>query len=67
MNAQNVDTLLELASAFDAADNDDRVRVVILTGIESFIGKRPPAFPMKISKDMPAFYPWWQEREFKYY
>jgi len=36
-------------------------------GIESFIGKRPPAFPMKISKDMPAFYPWWQPREFKYY
>ncbi len=32
MNAQNVDTLLELARAFDAADNDDRVRVVILTG-----------------------------------
>ena len=36
-------------------------------GIESFLGKRPPDFPMKISRDMPAFYPWWQPREFKYY
>jgi enoyl-CoA hydratase/carnithine racemase len=36
-------------------------------GIESFLGKRPPAFPMKISSDMPAFYPWWKPREFKYY
>ncbi|MCX5997646.1 MAG: enoyl-CoA hydratase-related protein [Chloroflexi bacterium] len=36
-------------------------------GIESFIGKRPPAFPMKLSSDMPVFYPWWKQREFKYY
>jgi len=32
----------------------------------SFLEKRPPAFPMKTSKDMPAFYPWWKDRQFKY-
>ena len=36
-------------------------------GILSYMEKRPPAFPMTLSKDMPAFYPWWQEQEFKYY
>jgi len=35
-------------------------------GIMSFLEKRPPAFPMKTSKDMPAFYPWWKDRQFKY-
>ena len=37
-----------------------------LEGIKSFLEKRPPAFPMKVSRDMPGFYPWWKEREFKY-
>ena len=27
-------------------------------GIQSFLEKRPPAFSMKASKDMPNFYPW---------
>ncbi len=36
-------------------------------GIMSFLEKRPPKFPMRISTDMPAFYPWWKQAEFKYY
>ena len=36
-------------------------------GIMSFLEKRSPDFPMKVSKDMPAFYPWWKPTEFKYY
>jgi enoyl-CoA hydratase/carnithine racemase len=32
MNAQNAATLMELAEAFDTADNDDSVRAVIVTG-----------------------------------
>jgi len=35
-------------------------------GIMSFLEKRQPAFPMKPGKDMPAFYPWWKDRPFKY-
>jgi enoyl-CoA hydratase/carnithine racemase len=30
-------------------------------GIESFLEKRPPQFSMKVSTDMPDFYPWWRE------
>jgi enoyl-CoA hydratase/carnithine racemase len=33
-------------------------------GVQSFLEKRPPAFTMHPSADMPAFYPWWQEPEF---
>jgi enoyl-CoA hydratase/carnithine racemase len=34
-------------------------------GIASFLEKRPPRFPLKPSRDMPPFYPWWSERSFK--
>ncbi len=33
-------------------------------GIESFLEKRPPKFPLKVSRDMPPFFPWWQDRKF---
>jgi enoyl-CoA hydratase/carnithine racemase len=33
-------------------------------GVQSFLEKRPPRFPMKVSTDMPAFFPWWKERRF---
>lgn len=28
-------------------------------GVQAFIEKRPPAFPGKVSSDMPSQYPWW--------
>jgi enoyl-CoA hydratase/carnithine racemase len=34
-------------------------------GVASFLEKRPPQFPMKVSADMPDFYPWWKERTFE--
>jgi len=30
-------------------------------GVESFLEKRTPKFAMKLSTDMPDFYPWWKE------
>lgn len=30
-------------------------------GVQSFLEKRPPAFPGRVSADMPDFYPWWGE------
>jgi enoyl-CoA hydratase/carnithine racemase len=30
-------------------------------GIASFLEKRPPAYPDKVSSDMPDFFPWWEE------
>ncbi|MDZ4307574.1 crotonase/enoyl-CoA hydratase family protein [Allopontixanthobacter sp.] len=34
-------------------------------GIQSFLEKRRPEFPGKISRDMPDFYPWWDEPGFE--
>ncbi|MGY3692306.1 enoyl-CoA hydratase/carnithine racemase [Bradyrhizobium sp. USDA 3240] len=32
-------------------------------GVQSFIEKRKPAFPGKVSQDMPSQYPWWPTSE----
>jgi enoyl-CoA hydratase/carnithine racemase len=34
-------------------------------GVNAFLEKRNPAFPMKLSRDLPGFYPWWDEVPFK--
>ncbi len=34
-------------------------------GVESFLEKRPPVFPGRVSTDMPEFFPWWTSREFE--
>ena len=34
-------------------------------GVESFLEKRPAQFSNTPSKDLPDFYPWWQERDFE--
>ncbi|WP_433461883.1 crotonase/enoyl-CoA hydratase family protein [Spirillospora sp. CA-128828] len=34
-------------------------------GIESFLAKRPPDFPGRVSSDMPPIYPWWEDEEFR--
>ena len=33
-------------------------------GIASFLEKRAPEYPAKVSEDMPDFYPWWEERQY---
>lgn len=33
-------------------------------GVNSFFEKRPPKFPMKVSTDMPEYFPWWTDRPF---
>ncbi|GGD98700.1 enoyl-CoA hydratase [Polymorphobacter glacialis] len=30
-------------------------------GVVSFLEKRPPVYPDKVSSDMPDFYPWWED------
>ncbi len=32
-------------------------------GVTSFLEKRPPKFADKVSKDMPPYFPWWEEQE----
>ena len=34
-------------------------------GVQSFLEKRPPRFSMKVSRDMPDFFPWWRTRSFE--
>lgn len=34
-------------------------------GISSFLEKRAPAYPDKVSTDMPDFFPWWEEPLYK--
>lgn len=33
-------------------------------GVKSFLEKRTAKFPDQVSKDMPSFFPWWQERKY---
>ena len=34
-------------------------------GIASFLEKRNPVYPGKVSEDMPDFYPWWEKRAYE--
>jgi enoyl-CoA hydratase/carnithine racemase len=33
-------------------------------GVSSFLEKRPPHFPMKVSDGMPRYFPWWEEKTY---
>ncbi len=33
-------------------------------GVSAFLEKRAPTFPGKVSRDLPEFFPWWDEPEF---
>jgi enoyl-CoA hydratase/carnithine racemase len=33
-------------------------------GVTSFLEKRPPHFPMKVSDGMPRYFPWWEEKKY---
>jgi len=34
-------------------------------GVQSFLEKRAPRFELRVSQDMPDYYPWWSERSFE--
>jgi enoyl-CoA hydratase/carnithine racemase len=34
-------------------------------GVQSFLEKRTPTFEMRVSKDLPAYFPWWDEPSFE--
>jgi len=34
-------------------------------GVQSFLDKRSPRFEMRVSKDMPGYFPWWPPRTFR--
>ncbi len=55
MEAHKIDSraIYRLSRGKDAAE-----------GIASFLEKRSPQYPGKVSADMPDFYPWWEERAY---
>ena len=34
-------------------------------GVAAFLEKRDAAFPDRVSTDMPTFFPWWDEPEYR--
>lgn len=36
----------------------------VAEGVTSFLEKRPAKFPERVSRDMPPFFPWWQDRKY---
>jgi enoyl-CoA hydratase/carnithine racemase len=56
MEAHKIDSraIYRLSRGADAAE-----------GIASFLDKRRPVYPGKVSADMPDFYPWWDERTYE--
>ncbi len=55
MEAHKIDS-----RAIDERGRSDDAR----EGVVSFLEKRPAKFPLKVSADMPSFYPWWEPRPF---
>ena len=56
MEAHRVDSraIFERGASPDAAE-----------GVTAFLEKRQAAFPCTVSRDMPGFYPWWEEELFR--
>ena len=52
MEAHRIDSRA-IAARSSAADSAE--------GVASFLEKRPPEFPDRVSRDMPGFFPWWTE------
>lgn len=49
--------LLESKAIFHMGQSPDAEE-----GVKSFLEKRKAEFPMRVSSDMPPFYPWWENR-----
>jgi len=41
------------------------VKEDVKEGVVSFLEKRPAVFKNKVSADMPDYFPWWDEREYR--
>jgi enoyl-CoA hydratase/carnithine racemase len=37
----------------------------VAEGVTAFLEKRPATFPDRVSRDLPDYYPWWEEVEYR--
>ena len=37
----------------------------VAEGVTAFLEKRPATFPDRVSRDLPDYYPWWEETEYR--
>jgi enoyl-CoA hydratase/carnithine racemase len=56
IRAHEIDTL---AMSHTGKSNDAR------EGIRAFLEKRPACFTDRVSRDLPAFFPWWEPPQWK--
>ena len=42
-----------------------RGRSAAAEGVTAFLQKRPPAFPDRVSADMPDYFPWWEDPAYR--
>ena len=53
--------IVDSAAIFDRGQTDDARE-----GVMSFLEKRAPVYPEKVSTGLPNFWPWWKEKSFKW-
>lgn len=53
--------IVDSAAIFDRGQTEDAKE-----GVMSFLEKREPTYPVKVSDGLPNFWPWWKERAFKW-
>ena len=59
------DALVVLVTCPDEPTAAAIARTVVEEGLAAFGAKRVPDFRDKVSRDMPDFFPWWEEPEFE--
>lgn len=53
--------IVDSASIYSRGQTDDARE-----GVVSFLEKRKPEYPVKVSDGMPSFFPWWEEPSFRW-
>ena len=53
--------IVDSASIYERGQSPDAKE-----GVMSFLEKRPAKYEGSVSKDMPTFFPWWDEQSFKW-
>lgn len=53
--------IVDSAAIYERGQSDDARE-----GVMSFLEKRQPNYPVKVSDGLPSFWPWWQDKDFRW-